>query len=108
MSVFDYEKYRQRQQEIEVKALVALAKYGVQVQKFEALKHLEEIAYPEITAEELSEDPLIFDEQDHDMELTLQCLGELLEEGIIEEVNRLDGRIGYRVVGDEDEDKING
>jgi len=29
---------------------------------------------------------------------TLQILGELLEEGIIEEVNRLDGKIGYRVI----------
>jgi len=108
MSVWTYEEYRLRQQEIEVKALVALAKYGVQVQKFEALKHLEEIAYPEITAEELNEDPIVFDGQEHDIELTLQCLGELLEEGTIEEVNRLDGRIGYRVVGDDDEDKING
>jgi len=31
---------------------------------------------------------------------TLQILGELLEEGIIEEVNRLDGKIGYRVIKD--------
>ena len=29
---------------------------------------------------------------------TLTILGELLEEGIIEEVNRLDGKIGYRVI----------
>ena len=33
-----------------------------------------------------------------DLGLTLQILGELLEEGIIEEVNRLDGKIGYRVI----------
>ena len=33
-----------------------------------------------------------------DIGLTLQVLGELLEEGIIEEVNRLDGKIGYRIV----------
>ena len=46
MGVFDFEENRLRQKEIEVQALVALAKYGVQVQKFEALKHLEHIAYP--------------------------------------------------------------
>jgi len=46
MSVFDYELYRQRQQEIELKALIALAQFGRDNQKFEALKHLESIAYP--------------------------------------------------------------
>jgi len=46
MGVFDYELYRQRQQEIELKALIALAKFGKQTQKYEALKHLEAIAYP--------------------------------------------------------------
>ena len=46
MGVFDYELYRQRQQEIELKALIALAEFGKQTQKFEALKHLEAIAYP--------------------------------------------------------------
>ena len=45
MGVFDYELYRQRQQEIELKALIALAKFGRETQKFEALKHLEAIAY---------------------------------------------------------------
>ena len=108
MGVWTYEEYRLRQQQIEVKALTALAQFGNEHQVFEALKHLEVIAYPEITAEEISEDPLVFDGQEHDIELTLQCLGELLEEGTIEEVNRLDGRIGYRVVSDDDEDKING
>ena len=104
MSVWTYEEYRVRQQQIEVKALTALAQFGNEHQVFEALKHLEVIAYPEITAEEISEDPLVFDGQEHDIELTLQCLGELLEEGTIEEVNRLDGRIGYRVVSDEVEE----
>ena len=108
MGVYSYEQYKQRQQEIEVKALMALAQFGNKPQKFEALKHLEAIAYPEITAEELSKDPLVFNEGEHDIELTLQVLGELLEEGTIEEVNRLDGRIGYRVVDDDDEDEING
>ena len=46
MSVFDYERYRQRQQEIELKALIALAQFGRENQKYEALKHLEAIAYP--------------------------------------------------------------
>ena len=46
MGVFDYELYRQRQQEIELKALIALAKFGRDNQKYEALKHLESIAYP--------------------------------------------------------------
>jgi len=103
MSVFDYEKYRQRQQEIEVRALVALYVNTETIEiKIKCEAKLYGIAFPESLAED--EDPLIFDAQDHDMELTLQCLGELLEEGIIEEVNRLDGRIGYRVVGDEDEE----
>ena len=47
MGVFDYELYRQRQQEIELKALIALAQFGRENQKYEALKHLESIAYPE-------------------------------------------------------------
>ena len=38
-----------------------------------------------------------------DMGLTLQVLGELLEEGIIEEVNRLDGKIGYRIVKEDNQ-----
>jgi hypothetical protein len=106
MSVFDYELYRQRQQEIEVRALVALLKYGTYTKEGTFQKEAEEalynIAFPELLTKD--EDPIVFDGQDHDMELTLQCLGELLEEGIIEEVNRLDGRIGYRVIGDDDEE----
>ena len=46
MGVYDYEQYRQRQQKIEVKALIALAQFGRETQKYEALKHLEAIAYP--------------------------------------------------------------
>ena len=46
MSVWTYEEYRVRQQEIELKALIALAQFGRETQKFEALKHLEAIAYP--------------------------------------------------------------
>ena len=46
MGVFDYELYRQRQQEIELKALIALAEFGRENQKYKALKQLEVIAYP--------------------------------------------------------------
>ena len=56
--VYDFERNKIRQQEIEVKALVALAKYGVQVQKFEALKHLEYIAYPNELANKINQETL--------------------------------------------------
>ena len=46
MGVWTYEQFQQRQQEIELKALIALAEFGRETQKFEALKHLETIAYP--------------------------------------------------------------
>ena len=46
MGVVSFEKMRLRQQEIEVKALIALAQFGREIQKFEALKHLEAIAFP--------------------------------------------------------------
>ena len=47
MGVFDFERNRMRQQKIELKALIALAQFGRENQKYEALKHLESIAYPE-------------------------------------------------------------
>ena len=47
MSVWTYEQWRKNQQEIELKALIALAQFGRETQKYEALKHLEAIAYPE-------------------------------------------------------------
>jgi len=53
--VFDFERNKIRQQEIEVQALVALTKYGSQPQKFKALNHLEKIAYPEDLAEKLNQ-----------------------------------------------------
>ena len=46
MGVVQYEQNRLKQQEIELKALIALAQFGRETQKFEALKHLEAIAYP--------------------------------------------------------------
>jgi len=54
MGVWTYEEYRLRQQQIEVKALTALAQFGREVQKFEALKHLEAIAYPEELINEIT------------------------------------------------------
>ena len=59
MTMSNFEIYKQneiRKLEIEVKALVALVKYGVQVQKFEALKHLEHFAYPERLAEKINKE----------------------------------------------------
>ena len=53
--VFDFERNKIRQQEIEVQALVALTKYGSQPQKFKALNQLEKIAYPEDLAEKLNQ-----------------------------------------------------
>jgi len=61
MGVFDFEEKQLRQKEIEVKALVALAKYGVHVQKFEALKHLEYFAYPGDLAEKINQETLDVD-----------------------------------------------
>ena len=48
MSVWTYEQWRKNQQEIELKALIALAQFGKETQKHEALKHLENIAYPDL------------------------------------------------------------
>tara|TARA_R100000808_G_C2061547_1_gene92761 strand:- start:350 stop:595 length:246 start_codon:yes stop_codon:yes gene_type:complete len=54
MTIFDMEHNRLRQQEIELKALTALARFGNHVQRFEALKHLEHIAYPQELAEKIN------------------------------------------------------
>jgi len=45
MGIFDYEQYVEERQEIELKALIAIAEFGKDYQKHEALKHLEVIAY---------------------------------------------------------------
>ncbi len=52
--VIQFEENRIRQQEVEVKALTALCEFGNRVQKFEALKHLEAIAYPDKVAEKIN------------------------------------------------------
>ena len=53
-----FEELKLKQQEIEVKALAALCEYGNHVQKFEALKHLEAIAYPDKVAEQIEQEKL--------------------------------------------------
>jgi hypothetical protein len=59
MGIVEYELTRLRQQEIEVRALVALAKCGSNPQKFVACKKLEKIAYPEELAKEINQEKLI-------------------------------------------------
>jgi len=51
MSVFDFELYSERRQEIELKALIALAEFGRENQKYKALHKLEAIAYRTIEDE---------------------------------------------------------
>ena len=58
--VIQFEENRIRQQEVEVKALIAMCEYGSRPQKFVALKHLEAICFPEKVAKEIN-DQLDFD-----------------------------------------------
>ena len=53
MGIVQVEQNRLRQLEIEVKALVALVKYGHEHHKNKALLKLRDIAHPEILAERL-------------------------------------------------------
>ena len=55
VGILTHEKIKQRKKEIEVKALVALTKYGSQPQKFKALGKLEKIAHPEDLAKQLEQ-----------------------------------------------------
>ena len=59
MTIVQYELVKLKQQEIEVRALVALAKCGSNPQKFVACKKLEKIAYPEELAKEINQEKLI-------------------------------------------------
>ena len=68
--VIEYERNRLRQQQIEVNALVALCEFGNHVQKFEALKHLEAIAYPNKLAEEINNKRSYQVEIDEDSDLS--------------------------------------
>ena len=62
MGVFDFEEKRLRQQEIEVKALVALAQQDIIVHaKMQAVHKLIEIAYPEKVAEEINQETTLED-----------------------------------------------
>ena len=60
MGIADYENNRLRQQEIEVRALVALMRFGrSHGRKVEAESRLCEIAFPETVAEKINqEEPL--------------------------------------------------
>ncbi len=56
--VIQFEENKIRKQEVEVKALTALAAYGVSPQRFRALSRLEEIAYPEQLAKKINQETL--------------------------------------------------
>jgi len=57
MGVFDYEVKRIKQQEIEVKALVALMRFGRNSgRRLEAESRLCKIAFPETVAKEINEE----------------------------------------------------
>jgi len=58
MGVFDLERNRMRQQEIEVRALVALFNSSNEVVSFKARQRLEDIAYPEELAEKINQTKL--------------------------------------------------
>ena len=58
MGVFDFEENRLRQQEIQVKALIALIEHGNPFVKAEATKKLWDIACPESVAEEINQETL--------------------------------------------------
>jgi len=53
MGIFTYEQFKQRQQQIELKALIALAKFGHTFQVDKALAKLEKIAFPEEEAKKV-------------------------------------------------------
>ena len=53
-----YEELKMRQQEVEVRALAALAAYGTPLQNSEACQKLREIAYPEILADKINQEKL--------------------------------------------------
>jgi hypothetical protein len=53
VGILNYEEQKLRQQEIEVKALVALVKYGHEHHKNKALAKLHNIAHPELLAQKI-------------------------------------------------------
>jgi hypothetical protein len=56
--VYDFERNKIRQQEIEVKALVALMKYGNPFVKAEATKALCDYGFPSKLAEKINQETL--------------------------------------------------
>ena len=59
MGVVDFERNRIRQQEIEVKALVALIKQDVVISmRIDAVRKLHELAFPEVLAEKIEQKQL--------------------------------------------------
>ena len=56
MGVYDFEQYRQRQQEIEVKALVALTKSKTRGYVIKAENRLLEIAFPEKVIDRINQE----------------------------------------------------
>ncbi len=53
VGILTHEKIKQRQKEIEVRALVALVKYGYEHHKNKALAKLHDIAHPELLAQKI-------------------------------------------------------
>ena len=59
VGILNYEEQRLRQQEIEVKALIALLQHGrVSPVRHRAEKRLEEIAYPDKLTERINQETL--------------------------------------------------
>jgi hypothetical protein len=64
MGIVEYELNRLKQQEIEVRALVALAQGRNKVIAFKATEKLEEYAFPEKLADKINQQPLdMYDEE---------------------------------------------
>ena len=58
VGILTHETVKQKQQEIEVMALTALAAHGTPLQNSEACQKLREIAYPEILQDKINQEKL--------------------------------------------------
>ena len=54
MGIIEYEQNRLRQQEIEVKALIALFRHGTGRISYKAMERLEQIAYPQEVSKKIN------------------------------------------------------